>query len=215
MKPDDVPAFLRARRLLPLAAAAAVSGCSLFFEEPTVSVADVRLGSVGFTGASVKIDLEVDNPNGYELEVEGLTYSLTVQSPARGARGAEAAADSTWWELVGGELPDTARIAPNTTTRVEVEVPFEYEALGTALEGLVRSGRLPYRLGGAVRLRGPVGSARIRFDEDGVLDPLAELFGRDSRLRDGAERRREGGGAPASRSPDEPEPQRGSRFPPS
>ncbi len=57
--------------------AAAVAGCATLarqaFQEPAVSVRDVRLNGIGLTGGSVDVGLNVYNPNNYRLVATRIT----------------------------------------------------------------------------------------------------------------------------------------------
>lgn len=159
--------FVGAALLLPLFFAG-TTACSLFFQRPTISVTEVGVGSVGLDGATAEIALEITNPNRYDLDVTRLRYTLAVPSDGE---------DEGWTTLLDGELPDTAAVPGGRITRVVVEVPFEYAALERAGEAFFRQGaRLPYRLQGHARVRGPMTTVRVPFDEEGVLDPVADLL---------------------------------------
>lgn len=152
---------------LPLLLLAAPA-CSLFFQRPSISVAGVRVSSVGLDGATAEIALEIDNPNRYDLDVSELRYTLAVPAEEE---------DGVWTVLLDGAVPDSATVPGRGTARVTVEVPFEYSVLERAGETFLRRGaRLPYRLRGHVRVTGPMTAVRLPFDEEGVLDPLDALL---------------------------------------
>lgn len=145
-------------------------GCSLFFQRPSISVAGVGVGSVGLDGATAEIALEIDNPNRYDLDVSELRYILSVPDEEE---------DGGWTVLLDRVVPDSTTIPGRGTTRVVVDVHFEYSVLGGVGETFLRRGaRLPYRLRGNVRVTGPMTTVRVPFDREGVLDPLAELLRR-------------------------------------
>lgn len=158
---------------LTLPLLAAIAGCSLFFQRPSISVAHVRVGSMGLRGATAEITLEIGNPNRYDLGVSELRYTLTVPPEDGDEEGRE------WTVLLDGLVPDSTTVPGGRTTRVVVEVPFEYSAVERAGETFLRRGaRLPYRLRGHVRVTGPMTAVQVPFDEEGVLDPLADLLGK-------------------------------------
>ena len=156
------------RRLATLAAVGAMvlpagaSGCALLFKNPTVSIADVTVSSVGLTGATAQVALEVANPNGYALTAEGVRYRLSF---------ADAQADEGWRTLAEGETEEKVVIAARDTTQFRLSVPFTYASLGRALQNLLSSGSLPYRLDGDVKIDAPVRDVRVSFDRRGSLEP--------------------------------------------
>jgi LEA14-like dessication related protein len=139
----------------------ASSGC-LAFERPTLRVAEVRLGSLGFQGGSVAVTLQVDNPNGYTLESEGFQYRLAFSDGADGK--------GEWVTLAQGRDDQKVSVAARDTASVELDVPFDLSALGDALQRLLRRGELEYRFTGELRVTRPR-SVRVPFDERGVFRP--------------------------------------------
>lgn len=150
---------------LVLLAAAAVGGCSLVFERPSVRVARVAVPSLSLTGGTLEVLLEVDNPNGYDLETRSFRYALAFPEPGT------AAGDTTWIPLVEEHSRDTVRIPARDTVTFPVRVPFDLTTLGTAAGRLLREGELGYRFNGALRLQTPVGGVDVPFDERGTFRP--------------------------------------------
>jgi LEA14-like dessication related protein len=162
---------LAANRRPRLQAAAAVgvmvvvagtSGCALIFKNPSVTIADVTVSAVGLTGATAQVALEVANPNGYALTAEAVSYRLSF---------ADALADEGWRTLAEGETDQRVVIAAHDTTQVRLSVPFTYASLGRALQNLLSSGTLPYRLDGDVKIDAPGRDVRVSFDRRGSLEP--------------------------------------------
>ena len=75
-----------ARLALALSLAVTAGGC-LAFSAPRCSVAEVRLASLGSTGGTIGVTLEVDNPNGFALESQGFRYRLAFADDAEGRPG--------------------------------------------------------------------------------------------------------------------------------
>jgi LEA14-like dessication related protein len=147
----------------PLAALLAVtSGCAAFIRSPSVSIAEVRVVSVGLTGATAQVALDVANPNGFDLTAEEVRYRLSF---------ADQQADQGWRTLAAGERDERLVITANQTTQVRLDVPFTYATLGRALQSLLSAGSLPYRLDGDVKFDAPVRDVRVSFDRRGDLTP--------------------------------------------
>lgn len=153
-----VPAFL----VLPL-----VGGCALFVKQPAVSIADVRVVSLGLVGGTARVELEVENPNRFDLTVRSLSYELEVAEGGTGEGGEE-----RWVRLSREEETRRDLTVPGRgSVRVEVPVAFEYRAVGTALRSLLMDGEVRYRVQGIVRVRGPVGEHRLPFRSRGRMTP--------------------------------------------
>lgn len=153
--------------LLLVATAVVAPGCALFVKQPRVTIADVRVVSLGLAGGTARVELEIDNPNRFDLTVRTLSYRLEV---ADGPSG-EGSVDR-WIPLAQEEEVERSIAAPGrSTVNVEVPVAFEYRALGAALRSLLVDGEVRYRVQGAVRVRGPVGEHRLPFNNIGRMRP--------------------------------------------
>lgn len=153
-----------AGRALALAVAVLplVSGCSLLYKQPAVRSTGVRVTELGLTDGVLRVRLEVSNPNRYGLEVRSVEYRLEVEGG--GSAGA-------WRELAAGVRADAVRIGARGTAEMEVDVPFRYAALGAAVRALLERGSVRYRVRGAVRVAGPLGSVTVPFRSEGELVP--------------------------------------------
>ena len=134
-------------------------GCSLAFQAPSLSVAQVRLSSIGFQGGTLLVTVDVENPNRYALRSEDFSYSLSFLD--------EEAGREAWLTLAEGGLAEPLSIEAGETGSVDVEVPFDFGDVGSALARLLHRGELEYRFTGALTVRTPVGRARVPFDERG------------------------------------------------
>lgn len=142
---------------------AAVTGCSLAFKAPTVSVADVRLASMSLTQGRLAVSLEVSNPNRYALESQDFQYTLSF---------ADGDGDQTRWVLLAEDhMADTVRVEGGETARVRVDVPFDVASAGVAVARLLRQGQLEYRFSGVLQAGTPVGVRRVPFDQRGHFRP--------------------------------------------
>lgn len=158
--PTPFPSRLRGLR--PAAAAGLfllAQGCSLFFEKPDVRIARVDIVSVGLTGATAAIELEVVNPNGYDLRAREVRYALEFQE------------GGDWRTVARSEAGRELTVAAGDTVLVALDVPFRYQDVGSAVLSLLQQGRLDYRVRGDVRFAAPVGSVRVPFDRQGTIDP--------------------------------------------
>jgi len=139
------------------------AGCGLAFQEPTFTVAEVRLASLGLGGGTLTVALDIDNPNRYALESEDFQYRLDFLD--------DATSEEPWLTLAEGRLDESVRIPARESGSVRVDIPFEFGAVGMALGGLLRRGELEYRFTGELRVRTPLGTSRVPFDERGVFRP--------------------------------------------
>jgi LEA14-like dessication related protein len=156
---------LRALHLLPAVLLATIGGCSMFWDSPSVRIADVRVSGIGLSGARADITLEVVNPNGFSLTSKALRYRLEFEDPEVRAAGD----DDPWRTVAEGAAEQVVALERNDTTRVTVGVPFRYRDLGDAALTLIRDGRLRYRLAGDIVFDAPIGDVRVPFNDTGEV----------------------------------------------
>lgn len=137
-----------------------LAGCALFYRDPTVTIADVRVLSLGFNGGTAEVILEVENPNRFDLEVRGFEYRLEVRDgPER------------WTELAEGASEERVRLQKRSTDEVALTIPFRFQGVGSALRSWLSTGEIGYRMQGTVRARGPTGEVSLPFRSQGTLIP--------------------------------------------
>ena len=139
-----------------------VPGCAAFLATPTVDIVGVELVSLGITSGTVAVVLDVTNEGSRDLNVLGLLYDVEV----RGTEGEDA-----WTRLVGGEHSEEIVIPGKETQRVRVPVPFDYRALGAALQSFLSRGEVPYRLQGKVSVRGFGTRFQVPYRAEGIIQP--------------------------------------------
>jgi LEA14-like dessication related protein len=141
---------------------AILSGCASMVRTPAVAIVDVRLASLGLSGGAAALVLEIDNPNRFALQMDGLSYRIQVSSGG---------ATSSWETLAEGRVDQPVRIEGRDSARVTVEVPFRYSALGAAVGALLQGRGVPYRLEGEVLGRGLGLNRALTFRSEGALSP--------------------------------------------
>lgn len=142
--------------------------CASLVKEPSVSLAQIGLTSIGITGATARVDLDVHNPNSFSLNARAVEYTLSFHP---GDPDEPEPAEGDWRTMATGRSADAVSLKGGETTPVTVLVPFSYAELGAAAASLLRDGRLRYRFSGAFTVGSPVGDLRIPFDRTGILDP--------------------------------------------
>jgi len=159
----------RAAFLLLSLMALLMVGCASLVEEPRVGLASVSLNSIGITGATAQVDLEVENPNRFDLNARSVEYALEFY-PGSAAPDQEVP-EEEWRTLATGRSAEELSLTGGETTPVQLLVPFSYSELGSAASRLLRDGSLRYRFSGAFTVASPLGDIRVPFDRTGLLDP--------------------------------------------
>jgi LEA14-like dessication related protein len=137
-----------------------IGGCALFYRNPTVQIADVRVIGLGFTSGTAEVLLRVENPNFFQLEVHEFEYVLEIEDRY-----------DRWRPLAEGRSEERVRLPRRSTETVTLEIPFSYEALGVALRSWWDTGEVTYRIEGDLIGRGPTGGMNLPFRASGQMRP--------------------------------------------
>lgn len=149
--------------MLAVAAVAmvALGGCATLmrqaFQNPVVSLRDVRVNGLGISGGELEVVLGVYNPNGYRLDATRLTYSVQL--------------DTTTFAT--GAVTDRVSVQEKDSTIVRIPVSFTYRGLGEAGRQIIQSGAVNYRVLGDVTVGSPVGNFTIPYNTTGRFTTLS------------------------------------------
>ena len=146
---------------VPLAAVSCRPLLKEAFKPPKVRVTDVRLDSNPVEDPKGPwmgtLALEVDNPNGYPLNVSHVAYAAVI--------GRETVAE--------GDHRSDLRIEAAGATTVRVPFTLRPDAFREAMRHVLKARRLGYEFNGSVAVSVPImGTARIPFSKTGTVDPV-------------------------------------------
>ncbi len=140
--------------------AAAAAGCATIarqaFQEPVVSVRNIRLNGLGLTGGSVDVALAVYNPNNYRLDATRLTYQLLFDTVS----------------FATGALTERQTVQGRDTLLVSIPVNFSYRGVGEAGRQILNTGTVNYRLLGDVTVGSPLGNFTVPYSASGRFSTL-------------------------------------------
>ena len=140
---------MNARSITSILLGVVLAACGGFgYERPVVTVERMRLGGLGFDGGVLYVDVQVENPNGFDIRSAGLSYDIAVREPD---------ADSTRWiRLAEGRYEEDIRIAGHSRESIEIPVRFTFADVGNVMREMLRTGVVEYTVSGAVDLRSPI-----------------------------------------------------------
>ena len=145
-------------------------GCAFFYDPPEVRVVALRVASLGITSGTAELELEVHNRNSGDIRVRGLEYRLDIRRPGSDP-GGEEGDDDPWMVLAEGFHAEPTTLSGDERTRVTIEIPFDYQALGAAVRSFLREGEVGYRLEGALGIDGPLGEYQVPLRTTGAVRP--------------------------------------------
>ncbi len=153
----------KARLALALAVGLGMAGCTRF-NRPEVRIEGARLGSVGLQGGRLYVQLEVSNPNDFELRTNVLQYDMQLKRvDSQGEH---------WMPFANGEYKEEIRVPAHDRISVEVPIEFRYSEMGGALQQVLDKGSLDYRVTGRVELSRPL-RRDIPFERSGTVEVVS------------------------------------------
>lgn len=154
------------RRIVAAAALAVVGvgagvGCATLarqaFQEPVVSLREVRIAGLGLTGGNVDVLLSVYNPNQFRLDATRLSYRVDLTDDIR---------------LASGALDTRFAVQERDSTIVRIPISFTYAGIGEAGRQLLGTGAVNYRVAGDVNVATPVGNFTVPYSSTGRFSAL-------------------------------------------
>jgi len=130
----------------------------LRFQQPTASLEGVEITGIGLKGGSLRLLLDVYNPNSYDIHTVRVDAGLDIEDVHFG----------------DARIDERITLAQSSTTRVPVPVRFTWEGVGAGARGLLGHGSVRYVLDSTIYVDTPLGDRRIMIQTSGEV-PLRDL----------------------------------------
>ena len=130
-----------------------LTGCSLVFTKPTVTYRELKLVDIDSKGMSLNLLLNVNNPNSYDITLDGYKYRFTILDLPLGK----------------GEKKEIVQFPGMKSTDIQVPVRITYgDALGIIMK-LPNPTSIPYQLEAGLDISTPVGTLTFPITTSGVI----------------------------------------------
>lgn len=113
----------------------------------------VEITGLGLSGGSLRLGLDIYNPNGYELRSRSLEAALTLGETHFG----------------DAALQRDVVLPARSHTRVGVPLAFTWSGVGAAARSLLSRGSVYYDLAGRMRVETPRGERSVPLRADGTV----------------------------------------------
>ncbi len=133
-----------------------LAGCAgLFFEEPVITLKEIHVQQLSLTDASLVFVAEIRNPNGYELRLKSLDYTVHLNNRETG----------------GGSLQKEISVPASSSAPVEIPVTARFGSLGGVAKMYLSGRELPYRIEGKALVKAGLFDRTFPFSRTGVISP--------------------------------------------
>ncbi len=128
-------------------------------KKPVVTVRSVDLTEISFTDASLRFNMEIENPNGFGVKLDGFDYRFDINQK----------------NFLNGDQPDKIDIAAGKKSPFAVPVSVNYTRLLETVTDLVNDKSADYKIDLGLRFDLPVlGNTRIPVAHSGTL-PIPKI----------------------------------------
>jgi len=160
---DKPTSTVSTSRWVPVVLMVFLSGCATVqqfqFEQPDFDLTSVRIDGLGFTGGSLTLFVDVDNPNSYDLR----TSQIDVVIDFEGTRFGEALLD------------ESTRFDSQAVTAIELPLSFGWAGVGAGARALLQRGAIGYTLATRLTVDTPLGDRPIEMTTRGNV-PVRRLI---------------------------------------
>jgi LEA14-like dessication related protein len=127
-----------------------LSCLSWILEKPSFVLRGVILNPRSLTEMNLLIDLEVINPNRFDLTLRSFECTIYLKNE----------------EIGKGRLENEILIPSSSTTQIHVPIDAKFKDLGGSLKAIFAGGDLPYKIEGKADVRTAFGSLNFPFSKE-------------------------------------------------
>ena len=151
------------RKVLTCLSFVVLTACSVVqnitFQRPELELQAIEITSVGFTGGSLNLLVDVFNPNAYDVTTMQIEAGIDLEETHFGD------------VMLERDIVLTAE----RHTLVEIPVTFTWAGVGAGARALLERGAVNYTMDSRLRVGTPLGDQTVGLRKSGVA-PLKELF---------------------------------------
>ena len=145
------PRHTRVRMTLRTSVIAGVAlllgACSSAIKTPEIVLTSIDVGGIGLRGATLVANLEIANPNDFDIETDSIAYELEAANPSEAG---------SYSRVTQGTVTQRIKVNDNDRTRVEIPIEFAYSSLSGAMRSIMDRGTFNYRVRGTAYVREPL-----------------------------------------------------------
>ncbi len=127
---------------------------SWIIQTPSFALRGITLRPLSFTEMNLLFDLDVQNPNSFDLTFKSLEYTVYLQNE----------------EIGNGRLEKELLIPSSSTTRIQVPVVAGFKNFSGSLKAILTKEDLPYKIEGKAVVKTAFGSRQFPFSKEGRLN---------------------------------------------
>ena len=123
-------------------------------EKPSFTLRGVILSPISFTKMNLLLDLDVQNPNNFDLTLKSFGYTVYLKNE----------------EIGNGRLEKELLIPSSSTTQIRVPLVAKFKDLSGSLKAIFTGDDLPYKIEGTADFSTVFGSLNFPFSREGRIN---------------------------------------------
>jgi LEA14-like dessication related protein len=131
-----------------------MSCANWILENPSFALRRVSFSPISFTESNLLLDLDVQNPNHFDLTLKSFGCSIFLKNE----------------EIGNGRLEKEIMIPSSSTTQIQVPLAVKYKDLGGILKIILTEDDLPYKIEGNANVSSVFGSLNFPFSKEGRIN---------------------------------------------
>ena len=122
-------------------------------EKPSFTLRGVILNPISFAEMNLLLDLDVQNPNKFDLILKSFEYTVYLKNE----------------EIGNGRLEKELLIPSSSTTQIRVPLVAKFKDWSGSLKAIFTGDDLPYKIEGKADVRTTFGSRSFPFSKEGRI----------------------------------------------
>jgi LEA14-like dessication related protein len=131
-----------------------MSCANWILENPSFTLRRVSLSPISFIETNLLLDLDVQNPNHFDLTLKSFECSIYLKNE----------------EIGNGHLEKELLIPSSSTTQIQVPLVVKFKDLSGILKAISAEDDLPYKIEGNANVISVFGSLKFPFSKEGHIN---------------------------------------------
>jgi LEA14-like dessication related protein len=123
-------------------------------EKPSFTLRGVTLSPISLAEMNLLLDLDVQNPNNFDLTLKSFGYTIYLKNE----------------EIGNGRLEKELLIPSSSTTQIRVPLVAKFKDLSGSLKAIFTGDDLPYKIEGTADFSTVFGSLNFPFSKEGRIN---------------------------------------------
>ena len=131
-----------------------VSCTNWIMDNPSFTLRKVSLSPISFTEINLLLDLDVQNPNHFDLKLKSFEYTVYLKNE----------------EIGNGHLGKELLIPSSSTTQIQVPLVAKFKDLSGSIKTIFTGNDLPYKIEGTADVSTVLRNHKFTFSKEGLIN---------------------------------------------